>query len=429
MGRALACALACVALAVPLAGTALAQPCPPDEIFGVRRLALVGEEPRALAVADLDNDGDLDVIVVNNGGDSISIGLNDGEGRLGRPTEYPVPRPGTAAAGDFDGDGDMDVAVTLGTGGVQIMENQGDGFLVEAGQFIPGVGLFSLVSADFDGDGWPDLAGIDRLRPAGVNIFRNDRAGGFEEGDRYIIPDGFRLVAEDLDRDGTVDVAVALGFSGVQAFLNFGNGRMVPMPRIEPTDLDVAGFGIGDVTGDGAPEMLLGAFGLEFGVLTNDGQGAFDRTPLLLTAGSTIRHLAAGDFNGDCLNDIVVAEPRDNTVGLLLQDAAGGFGPVVRTPVQVEPEAMIVADFNNDGAADVLVANRQSNTVSLLINTCAAARPCRADLDCSGALELGDFLAFQNLFDAGDPKADFDGDGSLTIFDFLAFTDAFQDGC
>jgi endonuclease/exonuclease/phosphatase family metal-dependent hydrolase len=54
---------------------------------------------------------------------------------------------------------------------------------------------------------------------------------------------------------------------------------------------------------------------------------------------------------------------------------------------------------------------------------------CPADLDGDGSLTVFDFLAFQNLFDAGDPTADFDGDGSLTLFDFLAFQNAFDAGC
>ena len=54
---------------------------------------------------------------------------------------------------------------------------------------------------------------------------------------------------------------------------------------------------------------------------------------------------------------------------------------------------------------------------------------CRADLDGDGRLTIFDFLAFQNLFDAGDPVADFDGDGMLTIFDFLAFQNEFDAGC
>ena len=54
---------------------------------------------------------------------------------------------------------------------------------------------------------------------------------------------------------------------------------------------------------------------------------------------------------------------------------------------------------------------------------------CIADIDGDGSLSVFDFLAFQNLFDAGDARADLDGDGALTIFDFLAFQDAFDAGC
>ena len=54
---------------------------------------------------------------------------------------------------------------------------------------------------------------------------------------------------------------------------------------------------------------------------------------------------------------------------------------------------------------------------------------CRVDLDGDGSLSIFDFLAFQNLFDAGDLLADFDGDGQLTIFDFLAFQNEFDAGC
>ena len=54
---------------------------------------------------------------------------------------------------------------------------------------------------------------------------------------------------------------------------------------------------------------------------------------------------------------------------------------------------------------------------------------CRVDLDGDDELTIFDFLAFQNLFDAGDLLADFDGDEELTLFDFLAFQNEFDAGC
>ena len=63
------------------------------------------------------------------------------------------------------------------------------------------------------------------------------------------------------------------------------------------------------------------------------------------------------------------------------------------------------------------------------ITSIDTSAPCRVDLDGDGVLDIFDFLAFGNLFDAGDPRADFDGDGVLDIFDFLAFGNEFDAGC
>ncbi|MEQ8845097.1 MAG: PQQ-dependent sugar dehydrogenase [Phycisphaerales bacterium] len=82
-----------------------------------------------------------------------------------------------------------------------------------------------------------------------------------------------------------------------------------------------------------------------------------------------------------------------------------------------------VVGFGVDGAGELLVLTTDGTILGLL------PAPCRADLDGDGELTLFDFLAFQNLFDAGDPAADFDGDGDLTIFDFLAFQNEFAGGC
>ncbi|MFI4916749.1 MAG: CotH kinase family protein [Phycisphaerales bacterium JB060] len=58
-----------------------------------------------------------------------------------------------------------------------------------------------------------------------------------------------------------------------------------------------------------------------------------------------------------------------------------------------------------------------------------ACEGCPPDLDGDGELTIFDFLMFQNLFDAMDPRADFDEDGMFTLFDFLAFQNAFDQGC
>jgi uncharacterized membrane protein len=86
------------------------------------------------------------------------------------------------------------------------------------------------------------------------------------------------------------------------------------------------------------------------------------------------------------------------------------------------------ADLNDRG--QILCEGFDRNTiefVTVLLTPLDVV--CRADLDGDGELTFFDFLAFQNLFAAGDPMADFDGDGELTFFDFLAFQNEFAAGC
>ncbi|NRA58313.1 MAG: hypothetical protein HRU13_09405 [Phycisphaerales bacterium] len=84
---------------------------------------------------------------------------------------------------------------------------------------------------------------------------------------------------------------------------------------------------------------------------------------------------------------------------------------------------------------DVYVARDSSRSASRLDEfiegavLVEASSLCVVDLDGDGRTTVFDFLAFQNLFDLGDPLADLDGDGEFTLFDFLAFQDLFAAGC
>ncbi|UYV13934.1 MAG: hypothetical protein NCW75_06500 [Phycisphaera sp.] len=82
-------------------------------------------------------------------------------------------------------------------------------------------------------------------------------------------------------------------------------------------------------------------------------------------------------------------------------------------------------DYQVSFEADESLSDRASHDVSLQFQP----PHCQADLDGDGSLTIFDFLAFQNLFNAGDDRADFDGDGEFTIFDLLAFQNAFDSGC
>ncbi len=85
--------------------------------------------------------------------------------------------------------------------------------------------------------------------------------------------------------------------------------------------------------------------------------------------------------------------------------------------------------FGRDEAGRVFVVSRVIDTIWVADLVIDQAEACYADCDESGALDVFDFLCFQNAFDMGDTKADCDGNGSIDLFDFLCFQNAFDDGC
>jgi glucose/arabinose dehydrogenase len=82
-----------------------------------------------------------------------------------------------------------------------------------------------------------------------------------------------------------------------------------------------------------------------------------------------------------------------------------------------------VVSFGRDARGEIYIVDQGGELFQVI------GRICRADLNEDGELDFFDFLEFQDLFAAGDPRADFTGDGVLDFFDFLEFQNAFAAGC
>ena len=136
---------------------------------------------------------------------------------------------------------------------------------------------------------------------------------------------------------------------------------------------------VGDFNGDGVPDLAIANYNDNtVTVLLGDGKGGFTPDPgSPFGVGFGPESVAIGDFNSDGVPDLVVANINDGTVSVLLGNARGGFGKAPGSPFSVgsapagvlgpAPISVATGDFNGDGVLDVVTANALANTVSVLL--------------------------------------------------------------
>jgi YVTN family beta-propeller protein len=128
---------------------------------------------------------------------------------------------------------------------------------------------------------------------------------------------------------------------------------------------------IGDFNGDGIADLAVANSGINtVSILLGDGSGGFtNASGSPVAVGSSPFAVAIGDFNGDGIADLAVANSGSNAVSILLGDGRGGFTNASGSPVGVDrnPGAVAIGDFNRDGIADLAVTNYVSGTVSILL--------------------------------------------------------------
>ena len=202
---------------------------------GSQDLTLNGNAAR-VALADLDNDGDLDVLASNPNVSTVSVLLNHGAGLFGSSPDVGVGVAAWAlATGDVDGDGDVDFAVgSLMSTGVRIYFNNGSGLFNASLGLTVGFFPAELVLGDLDADGDPDLlvAYDDNSTTSFVRVFLNDGLGAFSSGPQVSgALRSFRTVLADVDGDSDLDLLLpSAGGNVVSIRLNGGTGPLATAP-------------------------------------------------------------------------------------------------------------------------------------------------------------------------------------------------------
>jgi hypothetical protein len=188
------------------------------------------------------------------------------------------------------------------------------------------------------------------------------------------------VVTGDFDEDGDGDFAATAYFSGtIVVARGAGDGTFTTTPYAagpEPYDLQTA-----DMNGDGITDLLVGnsSYG-GAAVLLGRGSGGIGNgtfgPPSFVGAGTlNVASVVAADFNGDGLEDLLLAHAVANQIFFAAATAPATFAPPVPTASGAFPLGMWIADFNDDARPDVALANYDGFNVAVHLGQCVAPPP------------------------------------------------------
>ncbi len=337
----------------------------------LRRCARVsGHSPRAAELADVDADGDLDIVHVATTASQIGVNRNDGSGNFGASEVNGMGTVNSRAllVGDFNGDGSPDVATSGLSGPIAFALNNGSGtFAVQPSLAVPGQTV-AMALADFDGDGDPDIASAQFSADV-VRLLPNNGAGAFSLGGSTAVSAGPSGLAHgDLDGDGDADLVVSCnGADSVAVLLNNGAGTFsVSSFAVGDGPQRLA---LGDLDGDGDLDLAVPNENANtLGLYSNNGAGVFTMVSVLpARTGPVQARIADADGDGD--NDVLVACASAGRIALFNNFGGFAFGEIAGYEADSFAQSVAVGDVDGNGSPDVIGACQLANNVTILRNS------------------------------------------------------------
>lgn len=355
-----------------------------------------GAGPSAVITAFINGGLIPDVVVANFDEDSVSVMLGNGDGTFTEAAGSPIPvgsAPYAVISGNFNGDANIDLAVAnSGDDTVSILLGNGNGTFTEAtgSPFSVGKTPYALTSGDLDGDGLVDIA-VANLKSGTVSILIGNGTGTFLEATGSPFPAGSEpaaIVAGDFNTDEVDEFDVPIvkdelavaDSSGAAVLIlsltNSGGTYTMTEPKTYKYKVNKTPLALvtGDFNGDGMPDLAVAnansknisiLIGMGTNLMANKVDYTVDEFPVSLTT---------ADLNGDGKLDLAATHLSDNTVSVLYGNSDGTFqcgdcNKQLSFDVGKDPIAVTAGDFNADGRNDLMTANYKDNTLSLLINT------------------------------------------------------------
>lgn len=331
--------------------------------------------------ADLDGDGLTDLLATNGGqteGGANRFYRNNGDGSFALSQLTPVTTDiqywRGAIAGDFDNNGKPDLYVTsAGNQANALFWNENGGGYSRGGptaataQFLSS---HSASAADYDRDGWLDIAAADFQR--GVLLFRNTRGRTFENTTARLNDTSaaaFGVAWGDFDDDGWPDLFIGNDAPSANRLMrNQRDGSFAAVGNPAITGESGRSGAWGDFDNDGDLDLVTGHFGLPILYVNTGGVLAkADPSVLGLTQGE-FQAAVWGDYDNDGWMDLVVSGTGNRRFLRNMGNSTFSSSESSSISGTGANSTLVTADFNNDGFLDLFSGTWQLQNDSLFLN-------------------------------------------------------------
>ena len=367
-------------------------------------------EPDTIRYAELGGDGHPDLFV--EGGTMLTdgfvlVGSGDGTGGFDWDQSGFLASTSALYAPDANRDGASDLLTLENDDRFHVVLSDGAGRL-QLPEEVPIFSLYDMDQVEVNGDGRLDLVAVTGLSPIDAHVFLANGSGSFSRRTFSMVETGFPrdVAGGDLDGDGVVDMAIALGDKVLRVYLQSDASQPVEDAVPTPSGADVQALSVVDLDGDAALDVVAVTHAPDEVLILRGGAAAFD-VPMP-TAQPAPYEPAYFDLDGDGIGDLVLGvggTTGSPGLSIHLGTGAGGFAPPSFVPATVRPEDLAPGDLDGDGDLDLVGVELFGSTLFVWENDGAG-----------GLTAVEVLLDSSSISQDSVALADLEGDGDLDVF-------------